>query len=46
MAPYLHFLTDITGIDISAYRLRDSWLLVVTGKRLNGSVSASMAALS
>jgi hypothetical protein len=45
MAPYLYSLIDITGIDILAYRLRDPWPLVVTGKRFNGSVSVSMAAL-
>jgi hypothetical protein len=45
MAPYLHSLTDIINIDIPAYRLRDLWLLIVTGKRLDSSVSVNMAVL-
>jgi hypothetical protein len=46
MAPYLYSLTDITDIDILTYGLRDPWLLVITGKRFDNSVSASIAALS
>jgi hypothetical protein len=46
MASYLHSLTNIIDIDISAYRLRDFWPLIATGKRFDNSISAGIIILS